>query len=76
MAWHSTQRREELITVLAGRLWLETRGARSRARRRRVGKGQCAFIRAHTMHRLINATRATARYVYVTGSAGPAEGAR
>ena len=67
MAWHSTKRREELITVLAGWLWLETRATPHRTRRHRVRFGQGAFIPSHTMHRLINASRSAARYLYVTG---------
>ena len=65
MAWHSTHDREELIIVLRGRLSLELLPARRRARALRPG--QCAFIPTQTMHRLINASRSAACYVYVTG---------
>ena len=69
VAWHSTRRREELITILAGRLSLEFLAARRRVRCLPLRSGQCAFVRAHTIHRMVNASRATARYMYVTGPA-------
>lgn len=69
MAWHSTNGREELIMVLDGRLSLEFHTPRQRLRRLPLRSGQCAFVRAHTMHRPINTSSSTARYVYVTGPA-------
>ncbi|MBI4343549.1 MAG: cupin domain-containing protein [Candidatus Omnitrophica bacterium] len=65
MAWHSTQRREELILLLEGTLQVEL--ARP-SRRRRLRAGQCAFLPPRTTHRLVNHTKHTVRYVYVTGS--------
>lgn len=69
MEWHSTRDREELIAVLDGRLSLEFHAPRQRLRRAALRQGQCAFVRADTMHRLTNVSASPSRYIYVTGPA-------
>ena len=48
------------------------RGAPRTARRRLLRAGQCALLAKDTLHRVVNRSRATARYLYVTA---PADGA-
>lgn len=69
MDWHSTERREELLIMLIGRVDLELRVSPRSARRRVLNAGQCAFLPKGTLHRVMNRSRTTARYLYVTGSA-------
>jgi len=66
MAWHSTEAREELLIVFAGRVRLEVEGRGRRLRRRVVAAGSCAWLPSHTRHRVVNRARAPARYLYVT----------
>ena len=71
MAWHSTEGREELLLVVGGEVEVQIsrRPSRSHPRRRALRKGQCAFLPARTHHRVVNRSRAPARYLYVTGAA-------
>ena len=66
MDWHSTRSREELLVLLAGRVELEVEGSRHRVRRMALRPGRCAWIAPRTVHRVINRTRAIARYLYIT----------
>jgi len=66
MDWHSTHAREELLIVLASRVRLEVAVASRRLRRFQLTTGQCAWLPAHTLHRVVNPFTATARYLYVT----------
>ena len=67
MPWHSTGTREELIIVLRGRLTLQVRNRAGGIRCRQVAAGGAIFVPKATVHQLMNASRAAARYVYVTG---------
>jgi mannose-6-phosphate isomerase-like protein (cupin superfamily) len=67
MEWHTTGQREELLLVLAGRIRLELGDHPARRRRRVIRAGQCAWVGRHTPHRVLNESRASARYLYVTG---------
>jgi len=66
MPWHSTEHREELIVVLAGRPEVVYRMASGRLRRLRLAAGQCVFLPAVTQHTVVNRTRRAATYLYVT----------
>ena len=66
MAWHSTQRREELLIALKGALHVEAQNAPDQRRRIRLTAGQCAFLPRQTMHCVVNDSKTTAHYVYVT----------
>lgn len=86
MAWHSTKEREELLLVVGGEVEVQiSRRGRSLIRLRHfrgtpqsggraLRQGQCAFLPARTRHRVVNRSRAPARYVYVTGSAQRLDG--
>ena len=69
MDWHSTERREELIIALAGTVALEVLGRSGRRTATRLGAGRCAFLGPATVHRVVNRSRAPARYLYVTAPA-------
>jgi len=66
MDWHSTHAREELLIVLASRVHLEVVATSRRLRRFPLTAGQCAWLPSHTLHRVVNPSPATARYLYVT----------
>lgn len=66
MDWHSTQRREELLVVLDGRLALEVHASKHQVQRLPLRRGQCAFLCSRTVHRVVNRSNTPARYVYVT----------
>ena len=66
MGWHSTREREELLVALRGRMDVEWRPVPHRARRVRLAAGQCLFLPAHTLHRVVNRSALDARYLYVT----------
>ena len=68
MEWHSTQRREELLIILAGRVALEIQTS-SAPHRIVLRAGQSAFLATKTLHRVVNRGSAIARYVYVTAPA-------
>ena len=68
MDWHSTSAREELLLALRGTVDLEWQPAgRSGPRLQRLRAGECAFLPAHVLHRVVNRSSASASYVYVTG---------
>lgn len=72
MEWHSTRTREEFLIALGGRVHVEVLMARKRpVRRRRIPlhAGECLYLPRHTRHRVLNASRAPARYLYVTAPA-------
>ena len=66
MPWHSTNDREELIVVLAGRIQLDAERLRRRLRTV-LQAGQCALLPSRTRHAVVNRSTRTARYLYVTG---------
>lgn len=68
MPWHSTGAREEVVLVLDGQLRLELRRASGRLARRVVREGSSVYLPPRTPHQLVNASRRSARYVYVTGA--------
>lgn len=65
MAWHSTRDRQELLIMLSGRVGLDTRRSARRARRLTLRAGQCVLLPTRTLHRVVNASKAGAHYVYV-----------
>ena len=69
MDWHSTRDREELLIVVRGIVRLETRTASTRVRSRRLPAGSCVWLPPRVRHRLVNPTRQSARYIFVTVSA-------
>ena len=66
MGWHSTRAREELLIALHGTVQLEIRSSPRTVRRRILKAGQCAFLPARILHRVVNRTAQRARYLYVT----------
>lgn len=69
MDWHSTHAREELIILLQGTVRLDVgraEGAPEAVQALPLQAGQCAFVPARCTHRVVNRSRRTARYVYVT----------
>ncbi len=71
MAWHTTGMREELLITLAGRMRLEMPSRFHRVRSLLLRPGQCVFLPASTMHRVVNHSRAQAHYLYVTAPIVP-----
>lgn len=69
MDWHSTRDREELLVILYGIVRLDARQTAARLRSRRLPAGRCVWLPAQVMHRIVNPTRRSARYIYVTGAA-------
>lgn len=69
MDWHSTNTREELLVALAGWVRVEVRASSQKIQRLRLSAGSCSFLPTQTLHRVVNASRAIARYLYVTGAA-------
>ena len=73
MDWHSTRSREELLIVLTGRVRVETAHAgnalTSSYSRMILTSGQCALLPTHLLHRVVNPSSRTARYIYVTAPA-------
>ena len=67
MDWHSNLSREELLMAITGRVDVEVQVSARRRRQRRLLAGQCAFLPAQTVHRVVNRSRTTATYLYVTG---------
>ena len=67
MPWHSTEGREELLIILAGRVHLETEPLSGRPVHVLLKAGQCAWLPRRTSHTVRNRSRRTARYLYVTG---------
>ena len=65
MDWHTTGGREELLIIMQGQVIVQTR--RGRSRRIALAAGRTLFIPPQTAHRVVNAQRAPARYIYVTG---------
>ena len=66
MDWHSTQSREELLITLSGTVTVEVQSAPRRICRLPLGAGRCLFLPTQTRHRLVNRSRTTAHYLYVT----------
>ena len=74
MPWHSTQRREELLIVLAGRVQLQMQPRRSASRQDGMGRvrtmsvraGECVFLPSETLHQVVNRSKSQVRYLYVT----------
>lgn len=66
MAWHSTGAREELLIVLEGRVVLEVEAAKNRVSRRAITSGSCAWLPTSLVHQVINRSRRSALYLYVT----------
>ena len=66
MDWHSTRTREELLIALTGQLHLEVQHPAGRIERRTLRAGHCVFLPRQTVHRLVNCSSATARYLHVT----------
>jgi mannose-6-phosphate isomerase-like protein (cupin superfamily) len=69
MDWHSTRHREELLIALRGRVCVEVRAGAGHRRPRSIvlGAGECLWLSADIMHRVVNTWRASAHYLYVTG---------
>ena len=67
VAWHSTGSREELLIALAGRLRLERRQSGRLLKTVSLVAGQCAFLPRRVIHRMVNHSPQSARYLYVTG---------
>ena len=65
--WHSTDRREEILIAVGGRLWLEREDPSGRVRIATLAEGQCAFIPSGVRHRVVNRSRRSSRYLYLTG---------
>ena len=65
MDWHSTRDRQELVIMLSGNARVDTRRSARRARRLTLRAGQCAFLPSRTLHRVVNASKADVRYLYV-----------
>ena len=74
MDWHSTQEREELLLALDGQLQLEVRASAARTRRLRLVSGDTVHLAPRTWHRVINSSRADARYIYITARGEAARG--
>ncbi len=70
MDWHSTRSREELLIALAGRVSLEVHVASRVTRQIPLRAGQCAFLPAKTLHRVVNRSQTDAHYLYVTAPIG------
>ena len=68
VAWHSTKEREELLIALSGHVDVEARADRG-TRRTRLKAGRCLWLARRTLHRVVNRSSETARYLYVTGAA-------
>ena len=66
MDWHSTRQREELIVVVEGRIALELQSTARRRRTVSLLAGRCAFLPSRVLHRVVNRSKAPARYLYVT----------
>jgi len=69
MEWHSTRHREELLIVLRGQIQLEWQQASGRSRSLALPAGRCASLPPKVWHRVVNAARQDAHYLYVTGGA-------
>lgn len=67
MPWHSTRRREELLLVLRGALRVEWVQPRQQIIAQPLRAGHALWLPAQTIHRVVNAARRKARYIYVTG---------
>jgi quercetin dioxygenase-like cupin family protein len=67
--WHSTKAKEELLIVLAGRVRLEVKGRAKSVGHRMLPRGSYAFVPEQTWHRVVSASRALAKYLYVTAPA-------
>jgi len=63
--WHSTGAREELLIGLRGELTLELQHA-GRRNTITLHKDQCAFLSSQAWHRVVNRSRHTAHYLYLT----------
>ena len=68
VAWHSTKEREELLVALSGSVDVEQRSGRG-MRQTRLKAGCCLWLPRRTLHRVVNRSSKTARYLYVTGAA-------
>ena len=66
MPWHSTGNREELVIVLGGKVRFESRLNGSRIKAVTIQAGECVFVPSHTMHQVVNRSKASAEYLYVT----------
>jgi mannose-6-phosphate isomerase-like protein (cupin superfamily) len=78
MDWHSTRTREELLIAVSGRVHVEVQLPTYPSRRSRranrcivLQAGQCALLPRQTVHRVVNRSAATSRYLYVTGPSRP-----
>ena len=69
MDWHSTREREELLIVLSGTMRVQVARANGTTAGIRLRQGQTLFLPKATRHRVMNRTRATTDYIYVTGAA-------
>ena len=66
MPWHSTRAREELLLAFQGRVIVEAGLSSRRIRRVILGAGRCLFLPRETPHRVVNRSRALARYLYIS----------
>ncbi len=66
MEWHSTHQREELLIAFVGVVDVEVSTAAGTTRRFTVTSGECAFLPSETLHRVVNRSRRSASYLYVT----------
>ena len=64
--WHSTGVREELLIALQGTVCVERQDGRRRIIATSLLAGQCAWLSCATIHRVVNRSRKTAHYLYVT----------
>ena len=67
MGWHSTGHREELLIGLAGRAIVEIARTPREVQRVHLPANTSVWLATQTRHRVLNRTRAVARYLYVTG---------
>lgn len=66
MDWHSTKSREELLIALQGLVQVEVQRSHRPPRRIPLKNGACLWLPPHTRHRVVNAAKTPAHYLYIT----------
>lgn len=66
MDWHSTKSREELLITLQGLVQVEVKRPHRTPRRVPLKNGACLLLPPHTWHRVVNAAKKSAHYLYIT----------
>ena len=69
MDWHSTKSREELLIALQGLVQVEVQRPHRTPRRIPLKNGACLWLPPRTRHRVVNAAKKPARYLYITAPA-------